>query len=67
MLSYMASPIDLIGSAESCHILGIHPATLHRWVRDRILIPVHRLPGKNGAHLFNRVDVEALRDERASA
>jgi predicted site-specific integrase-resolvase len=67
MLTYMESPSDLIGSAESCRILGIHPATLGRWVAAGVLTTAHRLPGKNGAHLFKRVDIEALAAEKRAA
>jgi hypothetical protein len=60
-------PDDLIGSAETCRILdNIHAATLSRWVTAGRIFPAHKLPGKNGAFLFRRADVERLRDELAA-
>lgn len=67
MLSHMASGSDLIGSTESCRILLIDKATLTRWVADEKITAAHKLPGKNGAYLFNRADVERLAAERAEA
>lgn len=63
MLNLM--PDDLIGSAEACRLLGIDKATLTRWVSQDRLEPAHKLPAKNGAFLFNRADIERLRDEIA--
>jgi excisionase family DNA binding protein len=67
MLSTMHKPEPFIGAAEACQLLDIHAATLGRWVKSGALTPAHKLPGKNGAYLFNRGDVEALAVERASA
>lgn len=58
---------DLIGSTESCRILSIDKATLSRWVTAGNIIPAHRLPGKNGAMLFRRRDIERLAAKRAEA
>jgi predicted site-specific integrase-resolvase len=52
---------DLIGSAEACELLGgIDRSTLSRWVAFGKLTPAQQLPGRNGAFLFRRTDVEAL-------
>lgn len=67
MLTHMETGTDLIGSSESCRLLSVHPATLSRWVGGGILTPAHKLPGKNGAYLFHRADVEKLAAEKASA
>lgn len=65
MLSLMTdSPPDFIGAGESCAILKVHRTTLTRWVAAGVLKVAHKLPGENGAFLFNRADVEALRDQR---
>lgn len=58
---------DLIGSAEVCRILNRHQATIGRWVENGRLTPVHKFPGKNGAYLFHRAEIEALRDETRPA
>jgi len=61
---------DIIGSAESCRILGIDKATLSRWVTAGRIEAVHKLPGRNGAYLFRRESIEtvaAARSNEASA
>lgn len=53
--------VDLIGSAETCRLLGdIDRSTLSRWVQLGRLTPVMQLPSKNGkgAFLFDRAVVE---------
>lgn len=67
MLSHMETGTTLIGSSESCRILNVHPATLSRWVGSGTLTPAHKLPGKNGAYLFNRADIEKLAAAKAGA
>ena len=61
---------DLIGSVEAAEILGVDVSTISRWVtgdrrRTRRLTVALRLPGKTGAKLFRRSDVEALANELA--
>jgi hypothetical protein len=62
---------DLIGTAEVARLLDVDPATISRWSDERLkpeerrLHIALRLPGKTGAKLFRRADVEALRDELA--
>lgn len=61
-------PNDLIGSAEACELLGgIDRSTLSRWVAFGKLAPAQQLPGRNGAFLFRRADVEALATETTKA
>ena len=67
MLTHMPKPSALIGSAEACRILEVHPATLLRWIDGGKISPAHKLPGKNGAYLFNRGDIEKLATERTEA
>lgn len=69
----MADSLDLIGQTEAAEILGVDPATVSRWSSEllkpeaRKLQVVHRLPGKTGAKLFRRSDVEALAAQLAEA
>jgi excisionase family DNA binding protein len=66
----MASPShspNLVGSGEACESLGIHRSTLSRWVTVGKITPAVRLPGPRGAFLFDRADVEALRDDDGNA
>lgn len=58
-------PEPFIGSAEVCRLLRINQATVGRWVEAQKLVPIHKLPGKNGAYLFSRADVDKLAAERA--
>lgn len=62
-MSHTTSP-DLIGSKEACAILGdISRATLTRWVASGRLAAAVKLPGPNGAFMFDREVVESLADE----
>lgn len=69
MVSNMAmhSPTDLVGTAEICRSLEVNPATVSRWVKTKKIHPVHRLPGKNGAFLFTRAELDRFTSERAAA
>ena len=60
-------PTDLIGTAEVCRLLECNPATVGRWAASGKLPAAHKLPGKNGAFLFRRADVEKLAAEKAEA
>lgn len=51
---------DTIGAAEAAALLHIDRSVLTRWVQAGRLTPVFKLPGKTGAYLFHRADVEAL-------
>jgi hypothetical protein len=60
-------PTDEITSAEALAILGYrNRTTITKYVAIGKLTPSRRLPGKTGAFLFWRRDVERLRDEQAS-
>ena len=52
---------DLIGTTEATGILKVDKSTLSRWVASGRITPVAKLPRKNGAFLFNRSDIEALK------
>lgn len=60
MPSHSDSPPEFIGSAEVARLLRINQVTVSRWVTSGDLVPAHKLPGKNGAYLFNRADVDRL-------
>ena len=66
----MGNP-DLIGSAEACAMLGnIDRATLVRRIARGELSTVGKMPGPNGAWLFDRAEVlrhkNALEEAKAS-
>lgn len=54
----------LIGTAEAMRILDVDRTTVTRMAADGRLTIKVRLPGKNGAFLFARDAVVALRDRR---
>lgn len=58
------TPPNLITTAEARQILYVSQPTLSRMVKAGTIKPAFRLPGVNGAHLFNRADVERLAAER---
>lgn len=59
-------PNDAITTAEVAALLGVDRRTVHRMVAAGTLSPTLKLPGRTGALLFARADVEALAVERAS-
>ncbi len=56
-----------IVAAEACQILERDRATLLRWVALDRVKATRKLPGRTGAFLFRRGDIEALRDELVKA
>lgn len=55
---------DLVNSAQAAQILHIDRSAFTRWVQMG-RVPVHyRAPGKTGAYLFRRKDIEALAGKR---
>lgn len=62
----MQKHTDLISAAEAAQILHISV----RAVQHRIAagsLPAQKLPGKTGAYILNRAEVEAIAKSRASA
>lgn len=56
---------NLIGSTEAITLLGIDRSTLSRWVtHHHTLTPVFKLPGRSGAYLFLRSDIEQLAEDK---
>ena len=55
----MAHDDDLITAAEAGILFGKTPRTIARMAGDGALPAAHKLPGKTGAYLFRRADVEA--------
>ena len=56
---------DLLTSGEAGVLLGKSARTVQRMVEAGSLTPVRRLPGVNGAYLFNRTDIKSLLAETA--
>lgn len=55
---------DLIASAEVCSQLGVNRSTLTRWVRDQLITPALKMPGKRGGYLFTPSEVDRFIQER---
>lgn len=56
----MATPV-LLGTAEACRLLEVNKSTLTRWVTAGRISAAQKLPGKNGAYLFDPAEVERVR------
>jgi predicted site-specific integrase-resolvase len=57
---------ELVGAAVAAELLSVDRSTLNRWVAAGRLTPHHALPGRTGARLYRRGDVERLRIEVAA-
>ena len=57
---------DLVATVEAAAIIGVERSTLSRWAENARLLPAMRLPGKNGAALYRRTDVQRVADEYAA-
>lgn len=55
-----------MSTAEACTRLGIVRPSLIRMVDRGVIVPVQQLGGPRGAYIFNRADVEALAEKRAT-
>lgn len=62
----MSNRLTLVGTAEAARILRCSVPTVNRWAASGRLTPVVRAPGRRGARLFDRADVERLARERAA-
>lgn len=56
-----------VTSATACSWLDIDRSTLTRWVQAGRITPAFKFPGKAGAFLFERSEVERLQRERETA
>jgi excisionase family DNA binding protein len=59
----MAQTDSLVTSFQAAVMLGKSPRTIQRMADSGALPFVQKLPGPNGAYLFNRTQVEALAAE----
>lgn len=60
-------PSDEITTREALSILGFaHPSSVTRLVAEGKLKPARKLPGKSGAYLFHRRDIDRLAEKRAA-
>jgi hypothetical protein len=59
-------PQELIGTKEAAELIGESVKNTIRRVEAGALMPVKKLPGLRGAYIFDRADIVAIRDERAT-
>lgn len=59
-------PTDEITTREALALLNLRePSTISRYVADGKLTPSRKLPGRTGAYMFWRADIERLAAQRA--
>lgn len=57
---------ELIGTAEAARLRGVDIRTIQRWATSGVLEPAAKIPGRTGAYLFHRGDIEALTKDAAA-
>ena len=57
---------DLIPTAEVAELCGVSVKTIHRWVDAERITPAAIGPGRRGARMFRRADVDHLLASLAS-
>lgn len=62
----MTSSADLLTSTEASEVLAVNRRTIQRLANAGTLPIAKKSPGRTGAFLFTRADVERLRDELAA-
>lgn len=58
---------NLLGVSEAADRLKVDARTVQRWAADGTLTPVVKLPGANGAYIFDLAVVEAFAATRSAA
>lgn len=61
-----ADPDELMSTAQVAAMLGRSVNLVNRWVREGRLTPHTQVPGRTGARLFRRGDIEPTETEQAS-
>ena len=57
---------DWVSASDAADILGVDRSTLNEWARDGKITPLAKLPGRTGARIYARAEVERLARERAA-
>ncbi|SKO51951.1 Helix-turn-helix domain [Mycobacteroides abscessus subsp. bolletii] len=55
----------MLSSTEAGQLLGVTTVSVQRWARDG-LIAAEKMPGKTGAYVFRRSEVERVLASRAA-
>lgn len=59
-------PTDLLATIQAAEIIDVERSTLSRWVASGRISVAHQLPGRTGAVLFERAEVERVAAEWAA-
>ncbi|HPU40182.1 MAG TPA: helix-turn-helix domain-containing protein [Microthrixaceae bacterium] len=51
---------ELLGTVEAAEVIGCERSTLSRWITAGRIAPLKKLPGRNGAVLFSRAEVDRV-------
>ena len=66
MLASMTQSSTLVGATEATGMLGVSKDTLIRMIARGVIKAAHKLPGPNGAYLFERAEIERAARVKAS-
>ena len=66
-LRNVPNPDELVTTAEAADLLNVDRSIVIRHVQRGDLVPCQKLPGRTGAYLFVRADVQALAATRGAA
>lgn len=58
---------EYITAAEAADLLGVDRRSVVRFIDNGDLTALDKLPGRTGAYLFNREDVERFAETRSKA
>ena len=58
---------DLLTTAQVAELKGWSVTSINRWALNGELPAVRKLPGRTGAYLFHRADVESFRAGETAA
>ncbi|SDF98493.1 DNA binding domain-containing protein, excisionase family [Cellulosimicrobium cellulans] len=58
---------EYITAAEAADLLGVDRRSVVRFIDNGDLTALDKLPGRTGAYLFNREDVERFAEARSKA
>lgn len=59
--------LDLVPTAEVARIAKVDVTTVNRWAKSGRLPVAIKAPGRTGANLYRRADVEALLEPASAA
>lgn len=57
--------LDLLSTIEAAEVIDVERSVLSRWVASGRIAVAHKLPGRNGAMLFARSEVDRVAAEYA--